>query len=806
MGEPPETDHPMPYGSYYYDHYSGEQYRRGVEKWETFFGSFADHLVREIGPRTVLDAGCAKGFLVEALRDRGVEAFGLDFSEYAIANVRDDIRPYCWAGSLTDELPRTYDLIVCVEVLEHLEGDDAEVAIANLCAHTEDVVFSSTPNDYGEATHVNLHPASWWAERFAQHRFFRDTGYDASFVASWALRLRKRSDPLERVIGSYEGVLANAAVEARERSALVLEQARALEAQERELAELRVGTEPFRARAAELEGELAAVRASTSYRVADRAYRAIRKVAPEGSRRGDLLTRSSRRARRPAPDASEGEDRSEAPAFQEQYRRWMAAHDPAPAALEEQRARSRAWVDPPLISVIVPVFDPAPDWLAECIASVRAQTYAHWELCLADDASRRPDVRSILEEAAAADPRIKVVFRERNGGIASASNSALELATGELVGLLDHDDVLRPHALFAVAERVREEPDAGLLYSDEDKLMPDGTRALPAFKPDWSPDLLLSVNYVCHFTAMRRDLVEKVGGFREGFEGSQDHDLVLRVAEVGAPVLHIADVLYGWRVVPGSAALSADEKPHAWTAGLRAVEDSLRRRGLEATANLRAEPGWYDVRYAVPGDPSVAVIAPPGPDRAAAANDAASAADADLLLFLDPALEPPSGGWTRPMLEQALRREVGAVGCRLARPDGTPFHEGVVLGLGGTVTDADLRDYRAEHGFARGIRNVSAVSGACMMLRRDVFVSAGGFDPSMGSLADVDLCLRLRNYRIIYTPLAELRGPGGRAPASEEELAAFRDRWGDPSAFRDPFISPHIERLSPLTLRGGAAN
>ncbi len=316
------------------------------------------------------------------------------------------------------------------------------------------------------------------------------------------------------------------------------------------------------------------------------------------------------------------------------------------------------------------------------------------------------------------------------------------------------------------------------------------------------------MNYVCHFTVMRRDLVEKVGGFREGFEGSQDHDLVLRVAETGAPVLHIADVLYGWRVVPGSAALSNDEKPHAWTAGLRAVEDSLRRRGLEATANLRAEPGWYDVRYTVAGDPSVAVIAAPGPDRAAAANDAAFAADADLLLFLDPALEPTSAEWTRPLLEQALRREVGAVGCRLARPDGTPFHEGVVLGLEGTVRDADLTDYRAEHGFARGIRDVSAVSGACMMLRRDVFASAGGFDASMGPLADVDLCLRLRNegYRIVFTPLVELRGPGGRAPASEEELAAFRERWGDPSGFRDPFISPHIERLSPLTLRGEGAS
>ena len=352
-----------PYGAYYYDNYCGEQaYRHGVDAWSTFFGQLAEHISLEFAPRKVLDAGCAKGFLVEALRDRGIDAYGVDFSDYAIASVREDVRPYCWVGSLTEDLKDDYDLIVCIEVLEHMAADESEIAIANICRHTDDVLFSSTPSDYGEATHINLHSAEWWAERFARNGFFRDTGHDASYLTAWAVRFRRGRDPLARVIGSYEGVLARSATEARERAALVLEQAEALEEQGRELAELRTSAEPLRTRVAELESQLAAVRGSTTYRMAERAYRRARRLAPEGTRRGSLVASSARRVleRRGRPSGPpQAEAVAPADDLPAQYARWIRAHEPSPAELDAMRAESETWTSRPTISVVVPVFDPA---------------------------------------------------------------------------------------------------------------------------------------------------------------------------------------------------------------------------------------------------------------------------------------------------------------------------------------------------------------------------------------------------------------------------------------------------------------
>ena len=191
------------YDDYYFAHACGRPYRRD-EEWLFFFGTVADRIVSDVHPGTVLDAGCAMGFLVEALRDRGVDAFGVDISEYAIQNVRRDIQPYCWVGRVTDPFPQKYDLVVSIEVLEHLPPGESEQAVENLCQHTDDVLFSSTPFDYREVTHLNVQPPEYWGELFARHRFFRDVDFDASFITPWALRLRRRRDPLHRIVREYE--------------------------------------------------------------------------------------------------------------------------------------------------------------------------------------------------------------------------------------------------------------------------------------------------------------------------------------------------------------------------------------------------------------------------------------------------------------------------------------------------------------------------------------------------------------------------------------------------------------------------
>ncbi|MGQ9786821.1 MAG: class I SAM-dependent methyltransferase, partial [Anaerolineae bacterium] len=191
------------YDAYYYAHDCGSPYQRDPH-WLAFFGAIADQIVARIAPRTVLDAGCAMGFLVEELRRRGVDCYGVDISEYAIANVHPDIRPFCWVGSICDPFPQRYDLIVCIEILEHVPAAESQKAIANLCQHTDDILFSSTPFDYKEATHLNVQPPEHWAEMFAQHKFFRDVDFDASFILPWAVRFRRRQDPPPRLVREYE--------------------------------------------------------------------------------------------------------------------------------------------------------------------------------------------------------------------------------------------------------------------------------------------------------------------------------------------------------------------------------------------------------------------------------------------------------------------------------------------------------------------------------------------------------------------------------------------------------------------------
>lgn len=529
----------------------------------------------------------------------------------------------------------------------------------------------------------------------------------------------------------------------------------------------------------------------------------------------------------------------------EQYRRWHERHAPRPAELAAMREAGRGFAYRPLVSVVVPTYNSRTDWLEEMVASVRAQTYEEWELCIADDASPESSVREVLERLCALDPeRIHLRFRPENGGIAAASNSALELATGEFVALLDHDDLLEPHALHRVVERLQAVPDADVLYSDEDKLLLDGRRGLVAFKATWDPDLLLSTNYVCHLTVMRRRPVIEAGGFHEGFDGSQDHELLLRLTERTGRIEHIPDVLYVWRQVPGSAAIAVEEKPEAWHAGRRAVAAALERRGIDGMADLGPSPGLYDVRRRVPPASRVGIVLdcrhpgslpdviaslgrmpgmgnwtaivvtptppavgaldddrvvllprPASPSRAAALTEAAARLDCDVLVFVGDSLVPRRQGWLRALVEQALRPEIACSGGRITDRRGRPRHEG--YHVGGVEGAASVGEP------VRGIRSVAAVSADCMAIRRALFEEAGGFDTDFQrSLFDVDLCLRLgeRGLRTLYTPLAEMESIRGgavpRPPAGD--VALLRRRH---PVLTDPFISPHLLSWNPYRIR-----
>jgi len=873
---PPRLSEPAVFDAAYYAFHCGTSYERS-EGWTSFFGSVADRIVADINPATALDAGCAHGFLVEALRDRGVQAYGIDISEFAVSQAREDMRDYVSVGSVLDDWPRSFDLITCIEVLEHMESHDAEAAVANICDHTNDVLFTSTPLDYTEETHINVRPPEHWAELFARHGFMRDIDYDSSYLVPWAVRFRRSREPVPRIVAGYERELWRARHELDERNKVVLSQVRTVDESrarakeleaERDFYRMSVADRDERVRALEsqlgssikrmrvLEATIGTPGARTALHLAEAAGRGIRAAAPAHTRRRFLVRRAWRaldiligqgpaalmqrlRDRGAARDAAEIDDA--------EYRRWLTIHDPSPEQLDSMRIENARWGYRPLISVIVPVYNPADGWLDKMIASVQAQVYSQWELCLADDHSTSPQVRSELERWASVVPGIKVVFRETNGNISAASNSALQLATGEFVALLDHDDALAPHALHRVVEALQPDREVDLLYSDEDKILLDGRRGEVHLKGDFDPDYLLSTNYICHLLVVRRSLVDDLGGFREGYEGSQDHDLAIRAAERARAIKHVPEVLYNWRKVPGSAALRAEAKPAAWDAGRRAADDALRRRGIKGHVDFGRYAGLYSARYPVPegttatlvvlggsaesvrrslhimrqrpgcdissvvvtgctselqairGDGITVIVEEGEPRHAHLLNRAARESDGRVIVFLDGDLVPVAGdgGWLMPLVEQAVRPEVAAAGARITAADGSPLHEG--LHVGGTAI-AESIGVRLPV-----IQRVAAVSASAMAVDRETFEKSGGFDERYNiSLHDVDYCVRQRREgrSIIYTPLTELRHQtsSSRPELGHADAAVFRNRWPD-AELDDPYVSPWVQRIRPLALR-----
>lgn len=518
-------------------------------------------------------------------------------------------------------------------------------------------------------------------------------------------------------------------------------------------------------------------------------------------------------------DHSFVETRIQVPDFDDQYQAWLRTHELSENQLRALRGASARLAYRPLISILVPVYNTPVEYLTKAIDSVQRQVYDNWELCLWDDASSEPHIRSQLEERARSDRRIRVGFGQQNVGIAEATNAALGMARGEFVGLLDHDDVLWPNALYECAKLLNQHPDADMIYSDEDKIDLEERHYSAFFKPDWSPDLLFSMMYTGHFSVYRRDLIVTVGGFRREYSGSQDHDLALRVTERTNAVHHIPTVLYSWRSIPGSAASNSDAKPYAVDAARRALQDAVARREVDATVERGFAPGFWRVRYSVGDDLSPTLLMPTGGNvrtlepalqsilersshqnfrlvivdnsegraiedlvhsfqdsrlsrieyrakpfnYSSIMNHAVRQVKGEYLVFLNDDLTVRDQDWITSLLEHARRPEVGVVGTKLLYPDGAVQHAGVVMGLFdncGHIFKRYPPDHPGPFGMIEVIRNVSAVTFACAMTRRSVFEEVGGLDEENLRIAfnDVDYCLRAgqRGYRVIYTPYAAM--------------------------------------------------
>ena len=599
-----------------------------------------------------------------------------------------------------------------------------------------------------------------------------------------------------------------------------------------------------------------------------------KRTVPERVVREFARTRRKVRRMLGAPEpAAEPKRKDEEP--EERYRNWIAEHEPAPAELEQQRANSATWERRPKISLLIPLFNTPAKFLEELFTSLVAQTYENWEACIIDGGSTENATIDALRWWEKSDERIRLQRLEQNLGISENSNCALANATGDFIALVDHDDLLAPFALYQLAAAIGRDPEVDIFYSDEDRLNEAGVRARPFFKPEWSPELLYSCMYLGHLTAYRRDFVNDLGGFRKEFDLSQDYDLALRATERARGITHIPHVLYHWREHAASGASGG--KPEARKTNLAALADAMARRGLDA--EVLEYPTANRVRMRLKTQPPVSVIIPtdspvrvekcarvlpqqtnyskaefvivtnsallhamqsqveplPAEMRfvafdqpfnfSAKCNAGAKTATGSRFIFLNDDVETDQSDWVENVIEPLENPDVGAVAPKLLYDTGRIQHAGLVTGVRdfpGTAFHQQAADTTVHANFAQSMRNVSALSGACLAMRRDDFRKLGGFDEQNTPIShsDVDLCFKIREAgkRCVYTPFVTMKHAGHAsiraAPAApfqprDKSAIYLLKRWGK-YITHDPFFTDNMRDWlfgdSPTPIRMFARN
>lgn len=539
------------------------------------------------------------------------------------------------------------------------------------------------------------------------------------------------------------------------------------------------------------------------------------------------------------------------------YGPWYEDYRVKPEKLKQQK--KRRWKQEICFSIAVPVYRTPETFLRQMIESVTGQSYGNWELCIANGSPDDKKVRTVLEEYAGRDPRIRVKNLE-NQGIAGNSNAALAMAKGDYVGFLDHDDLLAPNALYEAAAYLEKYPQTDMLYTDEDKVTEDlSVHFQPHLKPDFNLDLLRSNNYICHFLIVKRTLALRAGEFRQEYEGAQDYDFVLRCADQACRIGHVPEILYHWRTSRSSTADNPASKMYAYDAGKRAIEAHLQRRGEKGEVSLKKDLGFYRVVYPVKKQERISVVIPSkdqwetlkacldsirekttypdyeiivvennsrepetfeyyktidGKDNirvitwdkpfnySAINNFGIRHASGQYVICLNNDIQVIAGGWMEELLGVCQREEVGVVGAKLYYPDDTIQHAGIVVGIGGIAGSLFVGMKRERSGYlhkASLMQDLSAVTAACMMVKKKAFEEAGGFEEKLAvAFNDVDLCLKIREkgYLVVYDPYVEMyhyeSKTRGREDTKEKvrrfqgEIEYMRTRWigilkeGDP--------------------------
>ena len=498
------------------------------------------------------------------------------------------------------------------------------------------------------------------------------------------------------------------------------------------------------------------------------------------------------------------------------YAQWIELNE-----IDTLQVESLAYA--PLVSIITPTYNTDKKYLLEMLESVLAQTYVNWELCIADDASTNRDTQDILKKYANNYENIKVIFREENGHISEASNSALSLANGEYVAFLDHDDTLSPNALYEMVKKLNENRELKLIYSDEDKIDEKSSRFNPHFKSGWNPDMFFSQNYICHFVMIEKSVVDKIGGLRKGYEGSQDYDLLLRCLEYvrDEEIDRVQKILYHWRAIEGSTAYGSGEKSYAHSAGLRALQDYFKKKNSEILVEDGLLPNTYKVNYPLLKNPPLVSLLIPTRDGyeilykciesilekttypnyeiivldnettcvktleyfeeikqhknisileyhkpfnySAINNFGVKYAKGEIVGLINNDVEVITEHWLTEMVSHAIRPDTGAVGAMLYYDNETIQHAGVVLGIGGVAGHSHKYFEKGSYGYfsrLKIVQNYSAVTGACLVVKKELYEKVGGLDEKNLKVAfnDVDFCLKLleHGYRNVWTPYVEL--------------------------------------------------
>ena len=545
------------------------------------------------------------------------------------------------------------------------------------------------------------------------------------------------------------------------------------------------------------------------------------------------------------------------------YGPWYEVYIPDEETLEKQRKHK--FKKTPLISIAVPAYQTPTEFLKQMIDSLIAQTYPNWELCIANASPDNEEMQRVLADYAARDSRVRFCNLKENLGIAENTNQAFAMAKGEFLGLLDHDDLLAPNALYEIVQALQEHPQADTFYTDEDKVTTElDEHFQPHLKPDFNLDLLRSNNYICHFFVARRSIVEKVGGFRKEFDGAQDYDFIFRCTENSREVVHIPEILYHWRTHKASTADNPASKMYAFEAGKRAIEAHLERNGVKGVVSHTPDLGFYRVQYPVQGEPLVSVIIPNKDEKetlrtcleslkkntdyknfeiiiennsttdeifryykelskdpqihllrwkkefnySAINNFGAAHAKGEYLLFLNNDIKTINPDWMTEMLGVCQRPEVGGVGAKLIYPDNTIQHAGCVIGMGG-IAGHMFVDMPAERtGYlhkASLLQDMSAVTAACLMMKKEIFEKVGGFTPELAvAFNDVDLCLKVRkeNALIVYDPYAKLYHMESKTRGAEDskekvrrfqtEIEYMRCHWLDILKNGDPYYNKNL--------------